>query len=184
MAWTTQTTLTLGGVVAALQIGDQTTDLGHRITLDGTPGDAFPLGEVARNGVWRGLQPEFDLTRTISPRLYKAQTTADPSSFGTASKTATITAASISGTGAAMAVANGDGEIVSVAFISIDGNQTNADRVDIGGGADDATVAARIKTALDLNSLSDLTVTVDTNVVTLAAASGVVADGCAGVVIA
>lgn len=174
MSWTTQETKTLGGSTVLRQIGDQVTDIGHRVVVDAVPGDPFPLGQVARSGDFRAVQPEFNLQEDFLPTLFEASTADAGGSFPAGPVTITVDA-SAGQPNCSLAVVTGDGDVHSWAFGNNAGAGGDDDYIDDGGGPDGPTFATRIETRIDAVAIAGLDVERASNVLTITHASGVVA---------
>ena len=180
MSWTTQETQTFGADTVLLQIGDQIVDLGHRLVVNGTPGDVAPLSSIAKSGDYRGTQSNFDLRDpAVLPRLFKADDGTGGGSFPAGPATVTVTAINITGTRdsapTTFGIADGAGNVHSWSFFNNAGAGGNTTGIDWGGGPSDTVMAGRIKTRIDALSIAGLTVVNASGVLTISSTNGVVA---------
>ena len=164
MAWTNLETQVIGGVTYIHQRGDQTPGyLGHRITADGTPGDAAPLNRLAQSGDVRAAVAECDLadqSGLLSVGIFTVALTPAGLTAGVldlvVSNVNTITAdGAVQGAGVAWAINGAAGYPVAqtVTFANAGGlNPTTAGYIDVGGGASVAQVATKLKAAIDLGA--------------------------------
>lgn len=162
MAWTNIETLVIDGVTYIHQRGDQTTDLGHRLTADAVPGDAAPLNRLAQFGDVRAALPEFDLadqsgllsTGIFTTALVPAGTTAGVADLVVTDVNTLTSDGVVFGTAVGFAITGPSGYplVQSVNFANGGGiNPTTAGYIDVGGGGSTvATAAAKIKAAIDL----------------------------------
>lgn len=172
MAWSTQETTTIGGDTVVRQRADGADgDHGHRVVVNGTPGTAVPMAKEAVNGDYRGRQPEFDLTNSVSPTLYKA---AESSFSGGTTATITADGGAVVGFNTSLLVATGNGDAHAWAFGNNAGAGGNDNFIDSGGGPSNDTLATRIKTRIDAVALPGVTVARANNVLTVTCAAGVV----------
>lgn len=160
MAWTNLETKVIGGVTYVHQRGDQITDLGHRLTANGTAGTAAPLNRLAESGAIRAAVPEFDLADQSGMLAVGIFTTSVASALTAGvldlvvTNANTITAdGAVQGASVGVAVngSNGFPLVQAIVFANAGGaNPTTAGYIDVGGGATIAQIAAKIKAAVDL----------------------------------
>lgn len=171
MAWTDIKTITVDGETVVLQRGSGDDD-GHRITVDGVPGDVFPVAEVAKNGDYYGVQAEFNLKQEFLPELFKASESG--AAFPAGPVTLTMGSPAFANN-SSFSLCDGAGELHSWAIANNAGVGGDDDFIDGGGGPSPTVFATRVETRINAIGIAGLTVDRVDNVITLTSANGIVA---------
>lgn len=173
MAWIDVKTLTFGADTVIRQRGDQTEGfLGHRISINGTPGTASPLAEIASNGIYRAMDAAFNLKTVPLPELSAA--VEGGALFPAGPVTVTCSSVDFVGFNTSFSVCDGAGALHSWAYGNNAGAGGDDDFIDSGGGPDSDTIATRIKTRIDAIVPLGLTVVRALNVLTISSPNGLV----------